>query len=529
MHFTQSHGEGESHWRGRAPLFSHQSTLYEGYHTHKPGSFSWPFQLEVPRNPDIATLREAKHQWADKEHFLSTEDYIPAHVMPPTFKYRKWGFGYRWCAFVEYVVVATVKEAKGTASVILSTRKATVPLVVRHVASSESVTRSLPLGIEFRVPSPLEEKSRPGASSGQNVLLHTQTVPYTVKSSKLLLWEREPANSLQRMPALSFSNTIREKTKLVFNSSSLPRFTFNLTVSTPDTIHVLDEKGIPFVINAVPVQDDEKTTIPPEQYPDIRIDNVTLIVKALTYIRWKSIMYDRSTDTSSEVKLLDRQPVDQTIVMCQKERNRRSVTETEDDEVSDSPTANENGIDLSKLPALTAVLRAYKTGRQTERPLPPTFHSYIISREYELKWKLELDVAGEKVKIDSDGGRPITVLDPKKEDLEAFAKTSDFLKGKEVEDVENDESEDEAGEADSTNTVTTTTSSNKGTKSMLKRFMSRRKCQEAAEEAAAASSSGQGSGLDYQPGEVLPRYEQGPTDFGYRHEINEQPPRYEQE
>jgi len=453
--------------------------------------------------------------------------------MPPTFKFSQWGFGYRYIAFVEYVVTATIKEAKGTASMLLSTRRATLPLVVRSVANSESVVRALPLGIEFRIPSPVEEKSRPTASAAGHSALHTQTIFHTVKASKLLSWERDQRSTPQTRPSFSFSNTIHDKTKLMFNSSTLPRFTLKLMISTPNTIQILDEKGITFVVNAVPVQDDERTTIPPEQYPDMRIDNVTLTVKALTYIRWKGMISDKSMCTDSEIKVLDRQSVDQTITMHRKAQGRQGFVTTDEDTTPESSRTIGEGIDLSKIPGLAAVLRAYKARHHTERPLPPTFHSYIISREYELKWKLELDVAGEKIKIESDRSRPITVVDPRKEDLEAFAKTSDFLKGKQAEDNENDQFVNEAGEAGSTTTAEISScsgSSSKDTLSMLRGVTSRQKSREAAEEATAVTQSGRGTALEYQPGEVLPQYEQAPTDFGYRHEIDEQqPPRYEKE
>jgi len=93
VYFVYSHGHGESQWRGRAPLFSQQQLLYEGYHTHKPGSFSWPFVVEIPTCPDPAAVRQSIHQWKERDHFLSTDDYIPSHSIPPTFDMRKWGFG----------------------------------------------------------------------------------------------------------------------------------------------------------------------------------------------------------------------------------------------------------------------------------------------------------------------------------------------------------------------------------------------------------------------------------------------------
>lgn len=486
----------------------------------------------------MVAIREAKHQWPDKEHFLSSNDYISGQSMPPSFKYRKWGFGYRWHAFVEYVVEATVKEAKGSSSIKLSIRTATLPLVVRDVAKSQSVAHSLPLNIQFRIPSPIEQKPQAERPSTLFTTPHIETMPYTIRSSKLLLWDRDTTSNMQRSPTLSFSNSMRERTKSVFSPNSLPRFTFDITVSTPESIQILDEEGIPFVISAVPVKDGDKTTIPPERYPDLKVEYVSLSVKALTYIRFKSLFKDRAADTESDIKLLDRQPVNKTIVMYHGRLARQSSRVVNSDEGQDDDqshrTNDSNSVDILEELGPIAVMRGYKTSRWTERPLAPTFRSYIISREYELKWRLELDVAGEKIKIDSNGSRPITVLDPNFEDLEAFAKTADFLKGKQREGAENEEdSEDESQGSESAITGTSTSTGTMDLKGRLKRLVRMSKSAEAAEEAAAtaaAETSASSSGpLEYQPGEVLPRYEAPPTDFGYRNEIDEQPPRYEEE
>lgn len=519
--FVYSHGQGESYHRGRAPLFSNKRTLYEGYHTHKPGSFSWSFEFELPNIPDVATIRQSKHQWKEKEHFLSTDDYIPSHPMPPTFAMRKWGFGYRWHAFVEYVIRVDVKEAEGARMVLpASSRKAIMPIMVKEVATSESNTLSLPLSVQFTLPEQLTEKTKLSSPSSTYGPLQSQTCRQTIKTSRLQDWNRE--NGTSSSPQ-SLSNTLRDRAKSMLGSSSLPRYTFDITVSVPERLQLLKEGAIPILVHAEPVQDSQLTTIPAANYPDVRIDNLSLELGATTHIRFKSI-FPGYQKTRYDIKLLDRHPVDHTIDMsisCGDIATMRRLTE----EQKGTDVSNETAIDISKLPGLAPAIVSAKMGRSVEKPLAPTFTNYIISREYNLIWTLELGVAGEKVKVSSDDKLQVQVLPPEAKELESLMQDIDITTAE----VENEEAGEEDSEADSVSAQ----SKGDSTKSLLKKFKNRKsKQQEAAEEAAAAEQSNSMTNeptFQYQPGEALPTYQRNPTDFGYRHEIDEQPPRYEAE
>ena len=511
--FVWSHGQGESHHRGRAPLFSERNLLYEGYHTHKPGSFSWPFVLELPTSPDVEAIRESKHQWQAKEHFLATDDYILAHPMPPTFRMRKWGFGFRWHAFVEYVIKVEVKEAPGASMVLpASSRRAVLPIMVKDVATPESNTMSLlPLSVQFTLPEQLTRETSLQRGATQDRRLQSQTVRRTLRTSRLSDWSR--GRGLSDAPP-TFSGSLRDRAKSIFHADSLPKFTFDVTVSVPECLSLLEEGAIAIVVQAAPVIDDELTTIQNDHFPEVRIDNVTLEIGASTYIRFKS-MLPRNAKTRYDFKLLDRHPVNHTIGMSQLQRISLPEKQTE---VNGDARTDVHGVDLSKLPDLAPALIWAKMGLQTEKPLAPTFNTYIIAREYTLNWKLELNVAGEKVKVSNGEKIRVRVLPPKAEALEAIMQDTDATIA---------QLEDDDGEKDSDADTTTRKKEKSGTRIAVGGSRRKTKDQEAADEATSAGPSIANTGaLQHQPGE-LPTYQANPTDFGYRHEIDDRPPGYE--
>lgn len=516
VYFVYSHGQGESQWRGRAPLFSQSQLLYQGYHTHKPGSFSWPFVVELPKNPDIATVRQSKHQWDNREHFLSTNDYIPGHQMPPTFRFRKWGFGYRYHAFVEYVIKVDVKEAPGASMVLPPTsRKATRPIMVKHIASSEPETMTLPCAAQFTLPQQLTEKLKLDDPTVHKPGFHVQSSRETVRSSRLL----ENHNLDRPSTSFSISTAIRDKAKLVVNPDSLPRFTFDISVSTPESIKLLDPLGIPVIVNATPVRDDGLTTISCDSYPRVHVENISLCVESSTYVRFKSIL-PSSRKNSYNIKLLDRSPVKHTIDLSPNDHHA-PFHEHNDSDLTETP----RGVDLSKLSGVSTALMSAKLGWHTEKPLSTTFNTYIIAREYYLSYRIELDIAGERVRLSNTDKLPLKVLPPEASDLERILRDSDANTAEVGDEGDQDDSDGESTEVKDAD------------KKLLGRLGKRKtKAEEAAEDAASsqaeASNHAQASSanpLQYEPEERLPSYEPNPTEFGYRHEIDERPPRYEAE
>lgn len=487
--------------------------LYQGYHTHKPGSFSWPFAFEIPSNPDVTTIQAAKHQWQEKDHFIATDDYVPGHALPPTFHMWKFGFGFRWHAFTEYVLAADVKEAQGASMVLpASSRKAVLPILVRDVASTTSNTMALPLAMNFTLPDQLNEKTKLDDKTRGLSNMQTFTSRHTVRSSRLDAWDRKRRSSGS---ALSFSNSVRDRTKSIFNSSSLPRYTFDFAISLPEQVQLLQEGAIPIHVDAIPVQGEEHTTIQSGNYPDIRVESISLSVIAHTYIRFKSLL-PANTKTKHEIKLLDRCQINHTIDVS------KSSQLLADDEEDIRPT-RANSTDLSALPGVSLSLSSAKLGRHTEKPLAQTFNTYIIAREYSFTYRLELDVAGEKVRVSNDNKVPVRVLPPESEQLADFLRDTDLTKKSQDADEEAQDDGESESEADE---IEDGTDRKKG---ILGKIRSRHsKAEEAAAEAAACHSrSPEGPALQFQHAEALPTYQAQPTNFEFRNEIEERPPRYE--
>lgn len=400
-YFVQHHGQGESHWKGRAPIHEENSVLYEGKHTHQPGSFSWPFKFSVPTHPDEALVRSFKNQWKAKAPFLSTYDDIFSHPLPPTFKFSKHGFGYRYQSFVEWVLEVTMKEPEESHVLKYTrTKKTTLPLTLMNPPQDDPITRPLP-GIEFSLPAGMPEKSNAEQVKQRSASrMVSQTSSHTVKSLKLLPHNRDADLSL------------RQRASSLFKSSDLPRFTFNVTVSRPDTVQVLAGEGIPIKMSLSPVADPSQNTLTPESYPTVRVDTISLVARAKTHIRWKSLMRDRDLTTSYDIDLLEKQPVGYEFVLGS---NGEEVLAGRKEFSAIIPDSNSDMVDLCAVARLSPRLTAAKLGRQTENPVVPTFKSYIISRDYELKWKIELDVTGSKVKVESDGDQNLVVLAPVEE------------------------------------------------------------------------------------------------------------------
>lgn len=466
-------------------------------------------------NPDIDIIKQSKDQWKEKEHFLSTDDYVAGHPMPPSFNLTNFSFGYRLHLFVEYVLRVEVKQASGARMLLPpASREATLPILVRHISEEVSKTQSLPLAAQFTLPDQLVTKCMSDSSQSGQSKLRDQVFRPTVRSSRLLTWN-QPASD--RKPSFSF----REKTKQIFNSSSLPRYTFEVTISTPETIQLLREDAVCFVISASSIKDDASTTIQLDDYPDIRIDNLSLSLIAVTYLRCKGPFSTKPV--SHEIKLLDRHPVDYTIGMSSHTVADAGNTERGvggDDRTNGS--GDPNNVDLLKLPGMSIALCSAKIGRQTEIPLSVTFNTYIIAREYKLKWKLELDVAGERLKLQNDAEIPVTILPAESEDLDKLLSESDATGAANQEDEDmNDEVSDEFADDEDVD-------GKRSLGHLAKRKGKKTKEQEVADERESQpEQSNSAQPLLFRHDELLPRYEQNPTDSGYRHEIDDRPPGYE--
>lgn len=491
VHYVQSHGQGESHWRGRATLFSHKDTLYEGYHTHKPGSFSWPFDMILPEHPDPKAIAECKHQWDPKEHFLSTADFLDTHAMPPTFKFKKWGFGFRFDAFVEYVFKVTIEEAdEGRLWKSPFAKVSTLPIRVAQTANEQNQTANLPCSVHFSVPEQLNEKAVLAGTDRNMEGTRLQTIRHAMRSSRLLQVDKQQSSLL---------TGLKDKARSVVSSESLPKYSFDVVVKSSNKTQLLVDGRVKFLVNVRPVTDPEATSISRELYPEIRLDNVSLVIEAATYVRFKSWVSDRVIKSKYDIVLCDKASINHVF-----HSGLVSAPTELGSEIESSTDAQR--IDVVKAAGISTALISAKLGKQTEIPLMPTFNTYVIAREYRLNWRMEFDVAGEKVRMSNEDKLDLKVTVPEESTL------VEVLKGANIDPLEvngGDHSEDEVD-------------AEEHPKTFLQKLSPRKsKQQEAAEDHAAESSH-----PSTQNDEALPAYQSSSAALEYRHEIADRPPDY---
>ena len=529
VYYIHSTGQGAARYRGRVPLFSEKQLLYEGYHTHKPGSFLWPFSFTLPKNPDVATVHQSKHQWKEKGPFLSTSDYIGGHAIPPTFRMRRNGFGFSWHAYVEYVLKVDIREANNARMVLPpSLRKAVLPILVRDVEASSSNVHDLPFSMQFAIPEFLPEKSNPRTEG--HPLMSVTTSRHTIRSRRLDGWTSKKDSTGKSM---SFSNSIRDRTLSIFQPSNLPRYTFDFIVTLPREIRLLEEGRLPIFIQAMPIETDDLTTVQPDSFPEIHINNVSLDLTATTHIRFKYFL-GPSQSSKYDIKLLDQHPVGHKIHM-----NHARKHESRTDHGTNHPS--QASFDLRRLPGLSPTLVAAKLGPQTEKPLASSFNTYIIAREYTLTYRFELDVAGERIKVTNTEKLPVKVLPPNAANLQAILEHGDATRAEIEPDEEGENDSDNISEGKASSAADEKSKSKISSRLLQRRTSSHGSKQIEAEAEAAANRSSVAAGseerttghevgdIHFLSGEQLPGYQRNPTEFGYQHEIIERPPRYEQE
>lgn len=411
--------------------------------------------------------------------------------MPGTFHFERSGFGYEWHVFVEYVLKVEVKQTEGIRRLLsASARKAILPIIVKEVATEHTLTSSL-----TPTAHPMSGDFSNSSWSGQSELTR-QISTHTVRSARFIDSETQGLPTRRRSSVSSFL----EKTRQVFNVSSLPKYTFEISVSTPKSVQLLRQDAIPFVISASPIEASDSTTIQPEDSPEVRIDNVSIYLSARTHLRSKGPLGTKSTEY--DILLLERQPVDHILDVRLKDESVQNIV------------ARRHSHDISTLPGLSVRVVAATLGTQVECPLMPSFSTYVIARDYKLKWYLELDVAGEKVKVRNKDDIPVRVLPPSREDLDALMAQRD-VRGN----VTNEDGERMPQENNPLNvfSFSNTIQSKSGEVRQG----------EAIEEHGIPQLCDQANQYRYDG--MLPTYQTPPNDFGYRHEIDESVPQYDNE
>ncbi|EXJ57789.1 uncharacterized protein A1O5_12347 [Cladophialophora psammophila CBS 110553] len=350
----QQHGQTVTYHRGRTQFFKKELLLYEGQYTHKPGSFSWPFEFIVPDQADAESILSGE-RWKPKEHYRATTDENNLDLtLPASCYHRRHMFGRQAECFIEYVLDATLTEPEG----------------LHHIRGPQSKVSSYPIVFHpLSTPEPIE-----------NYNLTTDQRLFTISTLKLL---PEHAGT-----SLGF----RDRARSIFQRDSIPRFSFSVAVQAPSLVQLFHPNPIPFLITVTPDLSAENTTIDTStSLPTVTLRSAKIELKTHVRCRAAGTFADSKT---YEIPILPPKTLNQPLTMS------HGMT-----------TASEATLDLGQLCDLR--LGNAKLGSRLETPMCPSFTTYNVSRSYHLLWELEIECAEKTEKFSSvKNGPECTVILP---------------------------------------------------------------------------------------------------------------------
>ncbi|KIV97720.1 hypothetical protein PV10_01433 [Exophiala mesophila] len=352
----QQHGQAVTYHRGRTTLFDLEQVLYEGQYTHKPGTFSWPFEFIIPSQADPTSVL-AGDKWKPKDHFSGTttadEDGLNL-VLPPSNHHSRIMFGRQAECFVEYVLSTTLTEPEG----------------LHKIRKPQSKTSTLPLTFHpLSTPEPIQDWG-------------------LIEDSRLIT-----ISTLKLLPEHAGTSLgLRDRARSLFHRDSIPKYSFTLKVEAPTTIQLLHPTPIPFLITLTPDQTPENTTVDTSTgFPRVVLRNASIQLKTHVRCRAAGTYSERKT---YELPILAKKSLDQPLSPSLK---------------LDSDT--DTRLDLGALCDLR--LGNANLGSKLETPLCPSFNTFNVAREYFLTWDLEVECAEKVEKFSSKkNGDPTTVILP---------------------------------------------------------------------------------------------------------------------
>lgn len=360
----QQHGQAVTYHRGRTTLFDLEQVLYEGQYTHKPGSFSWPFEFVVPSQADPTSIL-AGDKWKPKDHFpgntnTTTDDGVDDNELdlslPPSNHHSRIMFGRQAECFVEYVLSTTLTEPEG----------------LHKIRKAQSKTSTLPITFHpLSTPEPIQDWS-----------LTEDSRLITISTLKLL---PEHAGT-----SLGF----RDRARSIFQRDSIPKYSFTLKVEAPSTIQLLHPTPIPFLITLTPDQRAENTTVDTSTgFPRVVLRNASIQLKTHVRCRAAGTYSERKT---YELPILAKKPLDHPLSPSLK---------------LDSSGDADTRLNLGALCDLH--LGNANLGSKLETPLCPSFNTFNVAREYYLTWDLEVECADKVDRFSSKKNGPqCTVILP---------------------------------------------------------------------------------------------------------------------
>ncbi|KAL4808386.1 hypothetical protein BDV18DRAFT_158486 [Aspergillus unguis] len=322
---------------------------------------SWPFAIQIP--PFVNDIRS---EW-QRKYFRSPGGSPETPFPPPgTFSFDKESFlaGKVCSAFTEYYVQARLE--------------------LRH-AHKGRMTRDSHTAI---APFPLR---------------NVQPGPPIADFDMRLCRRQETISAYNLVPGtgeLSFG----QKTRQIFASSKVPRLTFSVTLSLPETLQVGNKGIIPVTLGVIPVNRLTSDII--HDVPQtIRIKSFNLRVKAYTDVQAEKHSF---SDSGNEIRLI---PVTNSLSLL---NGSQGIT---------IPVTPGQGIEAQSAPIELGQLLGIRVPTSN---LEPDLITYNISHTHQLKWELGGLVADEHFKM--NGSQAVRVLPNAGRDGEL----PEYSKGKEA-------------------------------------------------------------------------------------------------
>lgn len=379
---VQSNGQSTSTFRGRVELFDITRILHDGHYTHKSGILSWPFEFCIPDSVDNPA---SENKWETHDGFLSNVvGETQMRPLPPSFRFVKSGSSKGWHVFTLYHIQAMISEPQDRSVLKPKKKISTRPIHVLPCSSD--------IPIDFEDP-----RYRLG---------HSETL--TVRSLRLL-------------PEYRGGLSLSQRVGFLFGRSNTPRFSFDIDVSYPATLQTYHPQPLPFVVAAIPKTDTESTTIQPSmltfhRYPPLKVRHFQLFLRATTKCRCPSVLSDITADTSYDIVLADQQFGDLLLGM------RSLAWDQKNEAQEDAPTSIDFGkecnVHITTDTWYDVEKRKVKTpsgALHTAQSLViPSFVTHNIYRSYHLAWNIELECAGETIRLKDQSQQGITVVGPAK-------------------------------------------------------------------------------------------------------------------
>ena len=385
-------------YRSRGYYFSENLSLYaEGKYKHKAGTYTWPFSFTIPerasRKQVFGPTPSSKSQastWRPQRQLNATgflqpgvgleleSDAFPikspwrssalnalqAHPLPESFSYSYSGFPADFEGRVEYTLIATLTRPPGSILFAPKNLEATSSIILKP----------------WRPP------------NTRNLTTHVQEHKWnhTVSTLRLL-----PSNADRRLSLL-------EKTRSVFNSSSIPSCTFQAVIQTPRYLSPSSNPSdiIPFSIKLSRVQNlpSDKSALNADEIPTpiVKLTSFSLWLRARTLVRDNGkTALEQTVDHEDRVPVYQQAGLDLDVDVAHVESSSSGVL---DGKVSQMPGK------ASERPAMAAKL---DLGQILNLRLPaglltPDFSTYNIFRAHTLGFKMKLECVGESMDVGSD-------------------------------------------------------------------------------------------------------------------------------